>query len=361
MLSDSLLQTSILYNSSQALQTNATIDPISSEVAKGKPLMCLTDFNATNNGTESTFPIFPHMILVGAQKAGTTAINKALKLVPEFMEARELEPHFWDYRALPRLKRGNLTQTDLCELANKYASYWPKLKKGVAPSAVVYEKTPCLLAIPKAPWAIRTILDTIHPNHPVKILVLLRDPVRRFYSHYKMDFQNAGNTVRVEEVVKKEVRQLTKKGLLKAPRYYTGIPMDDKRDKMWKPSNFGTGTKVPDDYSSFLARGFYSKQLIWYMKYFTLGETLLVVRYEDFQEKPVETLEGIIKFLTGKEKTVRKKVRKALGRDLGPEINPHRNSYPMSNHTERFLRLLYKPFNDELADLLGESWRNVWD
>jgi len=33
----------------------------------------------------------------------------------------------------------------------------------------------------------------------------------------------------------------------------------------------------------------------------------------------------------------------------------------LSSGTEKYLRQFFKPYNDELADMLGEEWRGVWD
>jgi len=35
-------------------------------------------------------------------------------------------------------------------------------------------------------------------------------------------------------------------------------------------------------------------------------------------------------------------------------------AHQMSNSTEEYLERFFKPYNDELADLLGEEWRGVW-
>eukprot|EP00934_Nitzschia_sp_Nitz4_P006322 Nitzschia sp. Nitz4//scaffold217_size45653//17870//18913//NITZ4_007222-RA/size45653-processed-gene-0.23-mRNA-1//1//CDS//3329542231//6312//frame0 len=340
----------------------------SSSVQSRTPVHC--KYRKRENGTlgeessASLPPVFPHMILVGAQKAGTTALHNALKLVPEFMEPRVNEPHFWDNRALPLLKekQGTLTREELCDLANVYASYWPNVMTNMTPSTVVFEKTPVLLSLPRTAWAIRTILDMLHPNHPVKILVVLRDPVQRFFSNYKMNFQHGDTTLRVEEVIQEELKYLRKRGMLQAPRYNANIPMEEEGHEMWNASSFRPGMEVTWNYKSFLARGFYARQLVWYMRYFSLGESLMVVRYEDFQQKPAETLGRIMEFVTGKDTPVSETVRLALGTDLGPTYTHRQESYfPMSNHSEQYLKRLYKPFNDELADILGESWRDVWE
>lgn len=34
---------------------------------------------------------------------------------------------------------------------------------------------------------------------------------------------------------------------------------------------------------------------------------------------------------------------------------------PLPNRTREYLHRFFKPYNDELADLLGEEWRGVWD
>ena len=51
-------------------------------------------------------------------------------------------------------------------------------------------------------------------------------------------------------------------------------------------------------------------------------------------------------------------------KDLKDDHGPVQFSVPvptMSEEIKTYLKHIYQPFNDKLADLLGENWRGVWD
>lgn len=49
-----------------------------------------------------------------------------------------------------------------------------------------------------------------------------------------------------------------------------------------------------------------------------------------------------------------------LERDYRPHADKERHEGGLDKVVEGYLREFYRPYNNHLADLLGESWRNVW-
>jgi hypothetical protein len=46
----------------------------------------------------------------------------------------------------------------------------------------------------------------------------------------------------------------------------------------------------------------------------------------------------------------------------GPNNGPNRKSRkPLKFKTNYYLRRLYRPYNEELAMILGDEWLGVWD
>jgi len=106
-----------------------------------------------------------------------------------------------------------------------------------------------------------------------------------------------------------------------------------------------------------LTRGFYAEQLSMWMRHFELDKSLKVIQYERFLENRTAVLAEVLEFVgappIGLEDL-------DLEKSYSPERAgaPYKGKIPDTIH--EYLRRFYKPYNDELADLLGEEWRDVW-
>jgi hypothetical protein len=107
-------------------------------------------------------PPYPNLFLVGAQKAGTTSLYRYLGQHPDIYTSPEKEPRFFD----------RLDHDDVTEEA------YLALFEGAEDHAVRAEGSTFYLYDPAVP-------DLIHERVPdARILVSLRDPMQRAYSHY---------------------------------------------------------------------------------------------------------------------------------------------------------------------------------
>jgi sulfotransferase family protein len=105
----------------------------------------------------------PTFIVVGAQRAGTTYLAQLLSSHPDVYMAPG-ETHYFTRAGADR------TQAELRE----YSAFF----EGAGDQAAVGEKTPSYLYFPWVPEMIARHLPG------VKLIVLLRDPIKRAYSHY---------------------------------------------------------------------------------------------------------------------------------------------------------------------------------
>eukprot|EP00977_Amphora_coffeiformis_P018721 scaffold6655_cov169-Amphora_coffeaeformis.AAC.38 len=103
-------------------------------------------------------------------------------------------------------------------------------------------------------------------------------------------------------------------------------------------------------------RGIYSDQLKPWLEHFTLGEDLMVVRFERMLEDPHAVLDEILDFLG----VPRHSYDPAL---LNTSYSPvvAKEEHLLKDATRDYLLRFYEPYNDELAELLGEQWRRVWN
>jgi hypothetical protein len=95
------------------------------------------------------------------------------------------------------------------------------------------------------------------------------------------------------------------------------------------------------------------------MEHFTLGESLKIIRYEVFKQNTTAVLQEIFEFMGAPPHGIKKEELEtcySLRKNQQNKTVP-----PLTNETKAYLERFYKPYNDELADLLGEDWRGVWD
>ncbi|CAM9557574.1 unnamed protein product, partial [Ectocarpus sp. 12 AP-2014] len=114
----------------------------------------------------------PSFIIAGTQKSGTTALTGILEKHPQVMMAERKELHFFDHKTPNQIN------------AASYAFNFPSFNASQAVEHrapfVVGEATPFYLASRKACMNMRKLVPD------VRLLVLVRDPVKRAYSEHQM-------------------------------------------------------------------------------------------------------------------------------------------------------------------------------
>jgi hypothetical protein len=230
----------------------------------------------------------------------------------------------------------------------------------------------------------------------VKVIAVLRHPVERSYSHYKMETQrNVHMAESYDKLVNAEVEALRKAGLTSAmplqefnaaaavafqnnnnnntheeTQRYTfqlhRIPRDfSARRRIVAQSATPRQYKEKPMKDSSLYTGMYATQLDEWMQYYPLNKSLLVVRSEELSSNASAVLARVQAFLGVPMEEFHNDVTDSNYNPLkggrgwreGAAMQVDRPS----NETLLYLRRFYEPHNQELADLLGEDWRNVWD
>jgi len=257
------------------------------------------------------------------------------------------------------------------------------------------------MAIPTVP---KMILDGLDPHRP-KILLILQDPVDRLDSAYQMHLrpyisaimekeksQFNESTGRFHDVgimdlplpsmikyIDDEILEYHARGLLEdfplLSSFYNSTTDTDENNTsnsgneqvtVWAPPSPSPSQVAAVDllhYTQAVARGFYAKQLKFFLKYFPLGTHLKVIRYETFLENKAKVLDEILQFV-GSAHAPFPWQDEDMDKYLGPhkeELDPKTvEAIKMANQTRMYLKALYRPFNDELAALLGDEWKDVW-
>ncbi len=128
--------------------------------------MCLSLPGITDRGREILDKTL-NFIGIGAQKAGTTTLHSIFRSHPEiFVPVFQKEPHFFD---------------DEAKYSMGYDDYLLEFFAELGDEKAVGEITPDLLPTPAAR---DRIASTLGEN--IKFIIILRHPVQRAISHYKM-------------------------------------------------------------------------------------------------------------------------------------------------------------------------------
>jgi hypothetical protein len=185
-----------------------------------------------------------------------------------------------------------------------------------------------------------------------KIIVSLRNPVDRAYYFYQM--KTLGRNISFpsfKELLKESIISWLKWGVTSLPVDFTewlelpdiaftnewNITIDEERKKMVK---------------DILVRGLYAKELKPWLSPFKLTEHVHVIQYEE------SVLDQILEFVGVPPFNLDLSV---LNSDFSPSKKRKKRVKPveMARDTLAALRRRFRPYNQELVELLGEEWRNV--
>lgn len=195
-----------------------------------------------------------NFLIAGVQKGGTTALASFLAQHPEVCLAPKKEVHFFDSeKYLERAGRG--------ELEASYRRAFPNYTG----QPVVGEATPIYLFQPE-------LLERVREYNPgIKLICLLRDPVARAVSHYRMERGRGEETLPFPLALLLEPWRLRKS---------SALPFPDLALRRF----------------SYFGRGCYSRQIQSARRLFP-EDQLLFLRTDDLWEKHGETLRTVYRFL----------------------------------------------------------------
>jgi hypothetical protein len=275
----------------------------------------------------------PAFLIIGAQKAGTSALHHYLSRHPNVVPARKKEIGFFcpeafqswsdhpDYVLLSSVAEGGFYDPDFYVRATQwYHAHFP-LPHELGSQRMTYEATPEYLYFPEVPKRIAKY------NPLTKLIVLLRDPAERAFSAWNMFrgfqdldagiYRQLAETRGFDEAVQDEIAR---------------IGLDD--------------ASVGSDY---VRRGLYHEQLRRYFVHFPRAQ-VLVLDTRDLKHRTSALIQEIIAFLG---------LPPYRGEEFWPArlVGEYRTEIPI--RTRDFLREFYKPHNGALYQLLERNFG--WD
>lgn len=191
--------------------------------------------------------IWPNLFIAGAPKCGTSSLHAYLQDVPGVYMSRIKEPNFFSRIVIPDDHVGQPIRDERQYL---------RLFENAGDARIRGESSPTYLRDPEAPY----LIDRTVPA--AKVIVSLRDPVERLYSHYLMQLNNnAGLGSFMDEI---------RKGL--ASQDKPSLPL------LWADT------------------GLYSEQVRRYREVFG-DERFKVLIFEEFTSNVPGTLQQVLEFI----------------------------------------------------------------
>src|SRR5205085_9745927 len=215
---------------------------------------------AYGRATSGARPL-PDFLIIGAQKAGTTALYAYLREHPAIAGPPWKEVSFFDrhYRRGAAWYRGNFP--------NRLYLRRVHARSGARP--IVGEASPSYIFHPLAPERVATLA----PN--VRLIALVRNPIDRALSHYHREVALGREPLSFEDALAAEESR-----------------MDGELDRMRDPSYFSHAWW---NYT-YTSRGLYAEQFGRWLEHFP-RERMLVVPSDDLGERPDETYRRMLDFV----------------------------------------------------------------
>ena len=278
--------------------------------------------------------IWPNFFIVGAPRSGTTFLYHYLNQISGIFMCPVKEPNYFAASINPKRK--------LIKPIRSKEKYL-KLFENVENETAIGEASPTYLWDPQAP-------KLIHQQVPdAKIIMILRDPVARSYSHYLMGLGIGNETLPYKEAMQKALAS-------------------------------------DNDYSSRIAMaGFYSEQVSRYLNLFP-RENIKIFIFEEFIKDTKKSVQEVLDFLNvdttipddvkivdntfdlpvgGVSKHfIRNKILRAAVRELMPGdsaanlrkiFRKRSKKPPLSNSDKKFVEDIYREDVKKLENILGRN------
>ncbi len=283
---------------------------------KGRAKLRVARRGASLVGRLVTSPLrsLPDFLIIGGQKCGTTSLYGYLAEHPGIVPAFRKEVHQFDVHHA----RGSLW----------YRAHFPiaarKKGRGGASGgteAICGEASPLYLFHPLAAERARRMVPE------ARLVVMLRDPVSRAFSHYSHNLRRGTESLTFEEAIEREEERLA-----------------GEREKLVRDESY-----YSHEYRvySYLSRGIYVDQLHRWRTFFP-EDRFLILKSEDFFADPAATLERTVEFL-GLPFAGHQEYR-----------NYNEGGYAgMDARTRGYLTDFFRPHNQRLYEYLGRDFG--WD
>ena len=216
--------------------------------------------------------------IVGAPKAGTTSLYHYLSAHPQVEMSRQKETDYFSDKAIH--EQGMYYAKNRVDTLDKYESLF------VQKESVVYGEASVSYLF------YENVAEDIKKYNPnAKIIIMLRNPIERAFSHYLMD-------------------------------YRLGLISDSFENVLAKKSKHKNAHLF---YQQYIEVSKYAKQIQRYLDFFK-KENILFIDYEDFKKNVSKTVDQVYNFLN-------------ISTEFVADINTKHNTFIMPKN--KIIRLIY--------------------
>src|SRR5437660_4703703 len=206
--------------------------------------------------------LLPDFIIIGTQRGGTTSLYYYLTEHPGIARALMKEVHFFDDNFTEGL---NWYRAQFPSSLQKY--YAERIRKE---HFITGESSPYYLFYPHAPKRISELVPQ------AKLIVLLRNPVDRAYSHHWLGTLEGKETLPFEEAIQREEER-----------------MAGEHEKILADEHYES---FNHRFFSYLARGIYVDQLQHWMNFYP-KEQFLILKSEDLYKDTAAVVQQALEFI----------------------------------------------------------------
>lgn len=295
----------------------------------------------------------PEFMLIGGAKCGTTSFSTYLPAHPQVKECAIKEPNFWSWQLCSR---------------SQYQGFFVNPEPLLEPAAnqqIGGEYSTSSLIHPLVPRRVRARLPKL------RIIVLLRNPVDRAYSHYIMSQRQGMEPFKsFDEIVRQEITEVP--ALLAAhqrgfsdPDYRTGAhrctpdgaPLRvAEHNHGWPLHPLNSDEDLFRFYgTSYVFRSVYHDQLWRWLQLFPREQIKIIQAEKLFRERET-VMNDVVRFL-------KLQPYKFRPEDLEHSWGGGASNYQepgdytaMRPDTRAFLTAWFAPFNEQLFELIGERY-----
>ena len=188
---------------------------------------------------------WPNFFIVGAPRAGTTSLYEYLKDIDGIYMSTIKQPNYFSVSVSDKI----LLQRPFRK-KNEYLKLFQDVKDEVA----IGEATPSYLWDPQSPKLIHQVIPD------AKIIIILRDPIERAFSHYLLTVRFGQETGTFSDAIKKALKA------------------------------------KPDFSGAIIEAGFYGQQVTRYLECFEKKKIKIII-FEEFIKNIKSTMKEILEFL----------------------------------------------------------------
>lgn len=207
----------------------------------------------------------PNLFILGAAKCGTTTFYSHLRDMPDVCLSDPKEPYFFEAEF----------ENGLNFYRDSYFPHWND-------EPVVGEARHANLYLPWVP-------PRIHQTNPLsKLIVLLRNPIHRAFSHWVHLFNAGFETLPFAEAIRADWERI------RGGKRFQTAEERARHAQLLAPNEQGFGGIGL--YRTYLDRGYYLEQIERYLKLFP-REQMKVILFEDLTGNPGRVVNDVVHFL----------------------------------------------------------------